>query len=144
MELPISAENFIPHNKPMLIVDRLLEIDGDDCVAETTFSAGSPFVDSNSGILDPLMLVELVAQSYAAAKGYLDIKSGGEVVTGYLVGITKVELFEEAYAETLLTVEVKSVPAIDNFFVVDGTVFCKGVKLADVGLKVWLQSQPEK
>ena len=142
MDLPLSAESFIPHNKPMLIVDRLLEVIGDDCKAETVFPADSPFVDSaNGGEVEPLMLVELVAQSYAAAKGYLDVKKGGKVVQGYLVGITSVSFLEKAYADKLLLIEVHSDQAIDDFFIVDGTVSCDGVKVVEVSLKVWLRSE---
>jgi predicted hotdog family 3-hydroxylacyl-ACP dehydratase len=67
MELPLDAEVLIPHRKPMQVIDRLNESDGKTGIAEACFDMDSPFVIDSSGKIERLVLIELVAQTYAAA-----------------------------------------------------------------------------
>ena len=143
MQLPADADLLIPHKKPMRIVDRLLESDGTAAQAEAVFEADSPFVD-NSGIIDRLAILELIAQSYASGKGYQDLDEGKTALKGFLVGVSNAVYHGEAYAEERLAVGIRTEESFDNFYLVGGKVFQRGALVLEATLKMWLNPDPEQ
>lgn len=141
MKLPVNAKLLLPHRAPMLIVDRLLDTDGTTARAEAVFPQHSPFVVDEKGKIDRLMLVELVAQSYAAAKGYDDLAADKGVVLGYLVGMSDVTFHGDAYAGQPLLVNVRNTEQFDNFFYAVGTVYRGHELLLEVTLKIYVTSK---
>ena len=114
MDLPVNADLLLPHEKPMCVVDRLLESDGTAGQTEAIFSSESPFVNAE-GKIDRLMLLELIAQSYASARGYEDISDGNNISKGFLVGISKAIFHGDAYAEKPLLVKIRTEEILDSF-----------------------------
>jgi predicted hotdog family 3-hydroxylacyl-ACP dehydratase len=143
MDLPVDADLLIPHKKPMRVVDRLLESDGTAGKAEAIFSSESPFVDAE-GKIDRLMLLELIAQSYASARGHEDISDGKNVSKGFLVGISKVIFHGDAYAEKFLSVKIRTEEIFDSFYVASGKVFQGQLLILEAMLKVWLDSDSKQ
>ena len=108
--LPIPAENLLPHRPPMLLVDRLCSY-ADGCgVVEACPGSDSILVDER-GALDEVALVELMAQGYAAVKGYDDLVKGRPVQEGFLVGIRKLQITGRAATGDLLRMPTRSLPA---------------------------------
>jgi predicted hotdog family 3-hydroxylacyl-ACP dehydratase len=143
MDLPVNADMLIPHEKPMRVVDRLLESDGTAGQAEATFSDDSPFVDAE-GKIDRLMLLELIAQSYASARGYEDISDGNEVSKGFLVGVSKVIFHGDAHANETLLVKIRTEEIFDSFYIASGKVFQGELLVLEAMLKIWLDSDSEQ
>lgn len=141
MKLPVNAKSLLPHRAPMLIVDRLLDTDGTTAHAETIFPEFSPFVVDEQGKIDRLILVELVAQSYAAAKGYDDLTGGKDVALGYLVGMSDVTFYADAYTGQPLLITVRNTEQFDNFFYAVGTVYRDNELLLEVTLKIYVTSE---
>jgi predicted hotdog family 3-hydroxylacyl-ACP dehydratase len=136
MQLPADADLLIPHNKPMRVVDRLLESDGTAAQAEGTFDIESLFVDD--GKIDRLAVLELVAQSYAAGKGHEDLAKGKTGVRGFLVGISNAVYHSDAYAGEHLTVAVRTEQSFGDFYIVVGKAFQKQTLVLEATLKIWL------
>jgi predicted hotdog family 3-hydroxylacyl-ACP dehydratase len=121
----------------MRLVDRLVEFgDGDGCT-ESVLPADSPMA-SPGGALDPVALVELIAQSYAAVKGYDDMVHGRPVAEGFLVGIRKMRIAGAARAGERLLTRVKTVGTFEGFAVVEGAVTRGDETLASGTLKLWI------
>lgn len=143
MDLPADADILIPHVKPMRVVDRLLESDGTAGKAEAIFSIESPFMDAE-GKIDRLMLLELIAQSYASARGYEDISDGNNVSKGFLVGVSKAVFHGDAYAEKTLSVKIRTEEIFDSFYVASGKVFQGELLILEAILKIWLDLDSEQ
>jgi len=137
IELPLEAEGLIPHRLPMRLVDRLLEIDGKSGVVEARVSAESPLVDA-AGALDDVALIELIAQSYACLKGYLDRVEGKQPRQGFLVGIKKLTRLASTRAGDRLRIEIETLAELDVFAVAEGQVWCDGQLVARGEIKVWI------
>lgn len=144
MELPLDAEVLIPHRKPMRVIDRLNESDGKSGIAEARLGMDSPFVIDNSGKIERLVLIELIAQSYAAAKGYEDLSCGNKLSQGYLVGISKVVFYGDAYAGESLFVKVWTKDSFDDFFITAGEVFQQGKRILEASLTIWINSNTKQ
>ncbi len=141
MELPLDAEKLIPHRKLMCLIDRLNEYDGKSSSASASFAADSPFVINRKGRIERLALLELIAQTYAASKGYEDLVDDIDVSQGYLVGISNAVYHCDAYARQDLLIKVESEEAFDNFHLAVGEVWRDDTLLLKATLKIWINSE---
>ena len=137
---PIPAERLIPHRPPMRLVDTLLSREGDSGTTESRPGADSPFADA-SGALDETALVELIAQSFAALRGYDSLAAGRPAPGGLLVAVRDFRVTGRAAAGDRLRTSVRLVAAFDRFAVVHGLVTRDGVPVASGTLTVRLADE---
>jgi predicted hotdog family 3-hydroxylacyl-ACP dehydratase len=141
MGLPLDAEKLIPHRKLMCLIDRLNEYDGKSSSASASFAADSPFVINRKGRIERLALLELIAQTYAASKGYEDLVDDIDVSQGYLVGVSNAVCYGDAYAGQDLLIKVESEEAFDAFHLATGEVWHDDTLLMKAKLKIWISSE---
>lgn len=141
MELPLDAEMLIPHRKPMRLIDRLNASDGKSGSASARFPADCPFVIDHKGTIERLALLELIAQTYAASKGYEDLVDGIDCSQGYLVGISNAVCYSDANVRQDLLIKVGSEEAFDKFHFATGEVWHDDTLLMKATLKVWISSE---
>ena len=141
MELPLDAEMLIPHRKPMRLIDRLNAYDGKSGSASARFAADCPFVIDRKGRIERLALLELIAQTYAASKGYEDLVDDIDVSQGYLVGISNAVCYSDAYAGQDLLIKVESEEAFDKFHLAAGEVWHDDTLLMKAKMKIWINSE---
>jgi predicted hotdog family 3-hydroxylacyl-ACP dehydratase len=141
LALPMDAERLIPHRPPMRLVDRLLSFEDGGGLTESRLPAGSVLAGED-GAVDPVALVELIAQSYATVKGYDDRVHGRPVAEGFLVGIRKLRIPGKAFAGDRLLTSVKTVGTFEGFAVVEGAVARDGETIASGTMKLWIVDRP--
>jgi len=137
LTLPMDAEKIVPHRLPMRLVDRLLEADGKNGVVEACVAADSPLVSRN-GELEEVALIELMAQSYAAIKGYSDLTCGRPIKQGFLVGVKKLVRLQSARAGNLLRINIRTVAELDDFSVTEGEIWCGTEMISHGEIKLWV------
>lgn len=137
LTLPLAAEELVPHRLPMRLVDRVLVIDGQNGTVEALIRADCPLVN-DAGRLEPVALIELLAQGYAALKGYLDRRDGKAVRQGFLVGVKKMSAHHPIQAGELLRIDIRTLAELDDFAVAAGEVHCGDLLVAEAELKVWI------
>ena len=140
VRLPLPVEFLIPHRKPMCMVDRLIDIEAQGGTAEAHITPDNALVDER-GLLDPIALIEMVAQTYAAVKGYNDRVSGEPVKKGFLVGLRRFQFLKSVVIGDLLRINVDTVGAIAGFAVVKGHVTRNQDVIAGGEIKLWIQSE---
>ena len=134
--LPISAERLVPHRPPMLLIGRLVDFEGDSGVAEAELRTGNPLLDEKNG-LDRCAAMEMIAQAYAAVKGYDDLLNGRGVKGGYLVGVRKMYFHGNCGEGDVLRIHVAMVNNLGHFSTAGGEVFREGALIAEGVVKVW-------
>lgn len=84
-----QIETLIPHRGRMLLVDEIVSIDTDAAVSRTTVKSQWPFIGNDGA--NPLLIVELVAQTSGLSNGLTRLKTEGvdTDTKGWLVGIKK-------------------------------------------------------
>lgn len=137
LSLPLAAEELIPHRLPMRLIDRLVAIEGKNGMVEACVGADSPLV-GRDGLVDEPALIEIMAQSYAALKGYLDRREQRSVRQGFLVGIKKFDCYAPARVDELLQISIRTVAEFDDFAVAEGEIRRAGEVIAAGDVKVWI------
>jgi predicted hotdog family 3-hydroxylacyl-ACP dehydratase len=138
MTLPADTEAFLPHRSPLRLVQSLLRVEDDYAEAQTLLNTGDVGVGPD-GRVEAAVLLEMVAQTYAAAQGYQDRASGKPVDLGYLVGVSDFRIEHRPSAGQSLLIRIKSSCSFGDFYLVDGQVLCEGRVVAGGTLKVWVQ-----
>lgn len=136
LSLPVSAEMLVPHSPPMLLISRLVEFESHSGVAEADINTENPLLDER-GDLDRLAAVEMIAQSYAALKGYDDLKHGRSIRKGYLVGVRDMKFFDGSQKGDVLRIHISTLKSLGEFASAKGEVSRKGAVIAEGTIKVW-------
>jgi predicted hotdog family 3-hydroxylacyl-ACP dehydratase len=134
---PIPAEQLIPHRPPLCLIDHLLAYDGVQGVVESTLLPGSICLRED-GSLEQAALVELVAQSFAAVKGYGDLQEGKTFPKGFLVGVKQFTFQGTALANDRLLITITRTGETDEFALAEGRVTCGEKVLAFGNVMVWI------
>lgn len=137
LALPLAAEELVPHRLPLRLVDQLIAVEGKNGSVVARVREECPLVDT-SGQFEAIALVELIAQSYAAIKGYLDRSAGSPVRQGFLVGIKKLEWFAAAKVGDELQIKIRTLVELDDSAVAAGDVWCGEILLARGEVMVWI------
>ncbi|MBE7636510.1 3-hydroxylacyl-ACP dehydratase [Sneathiella sp. P13V-1] len=83
--------DILPHDMPMILLDRYVSSTETGLTAEVIITEDAPFFSEGNGV--PAYIgVEYIAQAIAAFNGLKDLKNGTEVQPGFLLGSRKVEL----------------------------------------------------
>ncbi len=144
MEPPLSVETLIPHRDRMKLLDEIVEVTSELAVARAVVSKRWPLF--SGGGVDPLVLIEVVAQTAAAhiswkTRAYKEDPSGG----GLLTGIKSADFFENRILEdTVLTATVQPLYSVDNYTVLEGAVTTGGRTLGRVVIQAIHYVQNEK
>ncbi len=75
MTLPADTEPFMPHRSPLRLVQSLLRVEDDYAEAQALLNAGDVGVGPD-GRVEAAVLLEMVAQTYAAVQGYQERDAG--------------------------------------------------------------------
>jgi predicted hotdog family 3-hydroxylacyl-ACP dehydratase len=137
MSLPADTEVYMPHRSPMRLVQSLLCVEGARAEAQTTLKAGDIGVGPD-GQVEAAVLLEMVAQTYAAAQGYQDRQAGKSAGLGYLVGVNDFHIERLPSAGQQLLIKIQSSCSFGGFYLVEGQVLCEGTVVAGGTLKVWV------
>ncbi len=121
----------------MRLVDTLVSVIDGCAVAESVLPRSCIMADGE-GKIDEVAFMELIAQGYAAFKGYTDRMDGKTPGEGFLVGVRHLGITGSAYAGDRLQTSIRTVAAIGGFAVVEGAVTRGGETLASGTLKLWL------
>jgi len=131
-----DIETYLPHRPPMCLVSQLQYVEDDYAEARAVVNAGDAGIGPD-GKVEALVLMEIVAQSYAAAQGYLKQRDKKPTLFGYLVGIKDFLIEELPSAGEQLLIKLKSTSSFDNFYVIEGQVLCEDKLMAGGTLKIW-------
>lgn len=141
LTLPLPAEGLVPHRPPVLLVDEIVEVAGGETIVEARLKAESPLAEQG-GRIDGLAALEVMAQAYAAVKGYRDSLQGKAPGKGFLVGVRSFRITESLHVGDTLHVAVKTVADIAGFAVAEAEVTRHGNRIATATLKMWVPEGP--
>lgn len=143
LKIPVKAEKVVPHRRPVCLIDHLVEYEEQSGVSEAFITAENPLVN-DTGVLDSTAYVELIAQTYAAFKGYHDLIHKRPVRKGFLVAVRQMETRGESRLGDLLNVKVETISEVGDFAVARGTVTRQDEILASGNLTLWVPESSDK
>jgi MoaA/NifB/PqqE/SkfB family radical SAM enzyme/predicted hotdog family 3-hydroxylacyl-ACP dehydratase len=138
--LPVGPEKLIPHGKSVRMIDQLVQVGERFARTEFVVRPDSLLVD-DSGRLDELAYIEMIAQSFAACHGFQLFGEERVAQQGLLVGAKDLVISGEARVGDRLSVRVGKATRFGDFGVVDGEVHHEDGRLIAAGqIKIWRPS----
>jgi len=133
----LTVESLLPHRGRMLLVDEIISLDDDQATTRAVARQDWPLF--GNGVVNPLVMVELVAQTAGVHNGLRRLKARGKdsQTRGWLVGVKKAVLHVDAVApgETIITT-AKNAFVFDTLREITGTASINGRLAAEVVLQV--------
>ena len=125
----IKIEDLLPHRDRMLLIDEILEVDHHMAVTCAIVTDRWPFFNGNS--VDPLVLIEVVAQTAGINNGWVRIQKHGKdsEKRGWLVGIKQSRFFVDT-----LALNDRIITCVENQFKYEGYRQILGT--ARIGLEI--------
>ena len=136
VSLPVDAAKVVPHQPPMLLIDKLIEIKERSSVSEMEISDDMIFI-GEKGILDRESYAEIISQAIAAQDGFKHLGNNGIRSEGLLLGIKNLEVFGDARVGDKLSIHVYKVAKYGDFGIIQGEVFKGNDVIARGEIKLW-------
>jgi len=94
----LTIEDLLPHRGTMLLIGEVLEVDADHAVTLSTVRSTWPLADQQG--VEPLILVELAAQTAGVCNGWTRVRQQGlgSEQMGWLVAIKRADFFTDRLA----------------------------------------------
>jgi len=129
------VESLIPHRDRMKLVGEIIELTAESAVTRSIVSSQWPLL--REGQADPLVIIELVAQTSAIhvswKKGAVHEKGGG----GLLVGVKEAEFFVDSLpVGMILTTSIRDMYSLDHYTVLEGIVRAESDNMGRVEIQV--------
>lgn len=103
MEKYHKISDLLPHDPPMVLLDRYISSSDAELVAETDITPSSQFYCDGLGV--PAYIgIEYIAQAVSAFNGVADHQQGRAVRPGFLLGSRKVQVFADYFTPGALVV----------------------------------------
>ncbi len=143
LDLHAPIADLLPHDAPMVLLDRVLSASDDELLAEVGIRPGIPFARDNGNV--PAWLgIEYMAQAIGALTGLKKRAQSAPINTGYLVSCRdyRCEVPEFACGERLLVKVTEKLVLDDRIGAYDCEIKAQDV-IASARLSVYEQS-PDK
>lgn len=133
----LTAEALLPHRGRMLLVGEILSLDDEQATTLSVAHRDWPLF--KDGTINPLILVELVAQTAGVHNGLRRLKTRGDdsETRGWLVGVKKAVFHVDAIAlGEPVTTTARNAFVFENLREITGTASINGRLAAEVTLQV--------
>jgi predicted hotdog family 3-hydroxylacyl-ACP dehydratase len=119
--LPLDIEKLIPHRERMKLIQEVVEAHAGMAVTSSVVSERWPLCQGS--FVDPLVLIEIVAQTAAVQICLQNGIDAGVNKLGWVVGIKNVDFFcDRLPLQTILIATVQHLYGVENYDVLAGTV----------------------
>lgn len=136
MDLPIDIRRFLPHRKPMLMVDEIIRLNDEEITTTLKILDDNIFIEN--GALSEIGILENAAQTSSGIIGgpYFELNKDDESysVQGYISKIKNVEIFNLPLLNKTLITHGRLISShpVSDFFNCDMIceTYCDDIKIA--------------
>ena len=130
----------LPHRPPMVLVEELLAVDEDRAVARCRCRIGRDSPLLQDGRIPRMLMIEMLAQSAACLKGYIELKRGLPIRPAYLVRIDDLVLERMPAPGEAVEVETVEQRGLGDYFIYEARAVVGGVRAAEGSLRFVVES----
>lgn len=135
----LNIKQLIPQRSPIMMVDELLCVNGDEAQCRLTVKEDNFFLESD-GLIAEVGIIEHIAQSASAFAGYRAIDAGAtEPPVGYIGEVKNFHLSQRPAVGDVLITTITMGPTVDGVTIISGE--CKredGEAVADTRMKIYV------
>ena len=142
--LPLPAQELIPHRETMLLIGQLQSYDRKQGAGRISACLSSETIFCDCGVsgednfLEEVVVLEMMAQSYACLRGYEDRLVDLPPSLGFLVGVRRFVSHRRLEVGAEVTIEVATTIQLGDFFIADAKVRSGPEEVAAAELKIWV------
>lgn len=133
----VRPDGILPHRKPMLLIDEILELDDSCAVTQSVVTEKWPLCDGRNA--SPIVLVELMAQTSGIHNGFIREKREGRAAGthGWIVGIRQARFWVDALpVGTRIVVKTENQMEFEGFRDIYGRIEIEGKVAAEIALQL--------
>ena len=135
----LNIKQLIPQRSPIMMVDELLCVNGDEAQCRLTVREDNFFLEAD-GLIAEVGIIEHIAQSASAFAGYRAIEAGAtEPPVGYIGEVKNFHLSQRPAVGDVLITTITMGPTVDGVTIISGE--CKredGEAIADTRMKIYV------
>ena len=135
----LNIKQLIPQRSPIMMVDELLCVNGDEAQCRLTVREDNFFLEDD-GLIAEVGIIEHIAQSASAFAGYRAIDAGAtEPPVGYIGEVKNFHLSQRPAVGDVLITTITMGPTVDGVTIISGE--CKrenGEAVADTRMKIYV------
>lgn len=136
-----AIQELLPHREPMILLDEVRDATEASITCSVELRPGSSFVENGS--VQAFVTVEYMAQCVATYAGLKAYRRGDRVQTGYLIGVSTVDLaVDQIDVGELLIVRANHIWGDDSLGKFECTVDSNGLRVA-AGVLTVFQGDPD-
>ncbi|MEP6465477.1 MAG: 3-hydroxyacyl-ACP dehydratase [Parafilimonas sp.] len=126
---------FIPQRYPFVMIDKLLS--ADEVNATGTFLIKAENILCEEGFFSEAGLLENIAQTVAATRGYKQQKENNPVAGGYIAGVRNFEVFSLPAINDVLITQITVTGKMFNMTAISGRVLLNDTLVAQCEMKIF-------
>ncbi len=133
----VNIKTYIPQREPFIMIDSLLQANETGFLSSFLVEDDNLFIDNN--VLSESAIVENIAQTCAAGFGYLSsLEVEAEARLGFIGAITKLEVYNEVTANTLIETQVTILSTFESIHLIEGIARTSNTDLIKCQMKIVL------
>ena len=135
----MDIKQLIPQRSPIIMVDELLCVNGDEAQCQLTVRPDNFFIDEDTLMAEP-GLIEHIAQSASAFAGYRAIQNGAtEPPVGYIGEVKNFHLYSRPKIGDVLVTTITMGPEVEGITIIRGETKKDGEVVADTQMKIFVK-----
>lgn len=134
-----KIEKLIPQRSPIMMVDELLRVVGDECVCQLEVRADNYFLEKDGQMAEP-GVIEHIAQSASAFAGYLAVANGAtEPPVGYIGEVKNFRLYSRPKLGDVLQTTITMGATVGGVTIINGTTVVAEETIAETQMKIFVR-----
>ncbi|GAA5645406.1 MULTISPECIES: hotdog family protein [Vibrio] len=137
-----SIEHLLPHDKPMILIDRALSVATDSIHCQVDIGEHNPFYHADTRTIPAYVGIEFMAQSIAAWSGFHALQQSQSPPIGFLLGSRRYHSDVDHFqAGQTLDIYAEKVMEDNGMAVFTARLDLAGTTLASCQLNVYVPSE---
>jgi predicted hotdog family 3-hydroxylacyl-ACP dehydratase len=136
-ETHLDIQEYIPQRPPIVIIDRIIDINESMVVCQFKVNNDNLFV-TDGKLLEP-GIIENIAQTVAAGAGYRAKAKNEKVKLGYIAAIKHLNIYTFPIVGDVLSTKVLIVNEVFSVTIVQAEVICGSTRIADCEMRIFIE-----
>ena len=134
----MDIKKLIPQRSPIVMIDELLRVNGDEAVCQLTLRSDNFFIDEDGLMAEP-GLIEHIAQSASAFAGHRAIEAGAsEPPVGYIGEVKNCNIYRRPKPGDVLVTTITMGPEVEGITIIRGETQVDGEVCAATTMKIFI------
>ena len=132
--LKSEIKSYIPHREPFIMIDNLLDIQGDTYYSDFTIDKDNLFL--HNGFFKAYGIIESICQTGAAGLSYSQQNSSNRFKDGFLGGIKNLHISNLPKVGDKINIKVTLLRQFENLYLMKGETFLEAKSLLSCEVKL--------